>query len=372
MNNNKWLLPLYLFICSLIMLIPINKVFASDLALAYTYPDVTIPGCPYLVQIVTGKDAQGRNNLKRFYTDRVMYIKNNGSDYITMGAGTVYVSQTILGDGTTTTGNTTAAANEIQQMQLNTSTYLQGSNYDIKNTFGVVVYSMPPPPVPAEVGMSQAGINWTMPAYNNDTVTYTPYPISYYYLIEKGTSTVGSDLTITMQMNGSSSNITVDKNDLYSGTNNGTTVYWGQVNIKAPLNEGANNFVVTVTNTKTGKSITGTRTVYLNNGAVLPPSKTPSDAFGQLPQRSDYEDGIWGTIAYIMDTLLYYVKAPFNGLAYVFTNLMDTINSSFLWVGDFTKFLTTFFSFLPTPVQALITIAFTVSVAGLIIKIFRR
>lgn len=89
------------------------------------------------------------------------------------------------------------------------------------------------------------------------------------------------------------------------------------------------------------------------------------------PIRSNYEEGVFGSLSYAMDTLIYWISYPFVAIARLFEMLINLITDSFGWVEGFTNLLKVLFGWLPEPLQGLLIIAVTAYVISFIIRVFR-
>lgn len=89
-----------------------------------------------------------------------------------------------------------------------------------------------------------------------------------------------------------------------------------------------------------------------------------------MPKRSDYPDGILGSIEYGFDLLIYWITFPFKMIAKFFTNLFNSFEKAFSWVGQFTSFLGKIFSFLPSEIIAVVVSIVTVLGFKIILNLF--
>lgn len=90
------------------------------------------------------------------------------------------------------------------------------------------------------------------------------------------------------------------------------------------------------------------------------------------PDRSDYEDGILGTISYYFDTFLYYIKLPFIYIADLFKTILNWIDETISgWIDSFSSIIDKLFSFLPTEVVVLLGLGFTTLMIITIIRAIR-
>lgn len=92
---------------------------------------------------------------------------------------------------------------------------------------------------------------------------------------------------------------------------------------------------------------------------------------GQPPDRLDYEDGIFGSISFGLDNLLYWVKYPFKLLGDSLGELVSYLEESYSWVNGFSTFVNRIFGFLPSEVVGLIIAGFVSSIVVGVIRLFR-
>lgn len=100
------------------------------------------------------------------------------------------------------------------------------------------------------------------------------------------------------------------------------------------------------------------------NIPVVPP-------IADAPDRGDYEDGILGTIAYLGDTVLFWIKIPFILMGNTLSTLANSMTQTMQWTDGVVRFLTGIFAFLPQQVVSLITTCFVIVTLAFVLKLFR-
>jgi hypothetical protein len=191
----------------------------------------------------------------------------------------------------------------------------------------------------------------------------------------------GHDGTFSCNLDGSFIDMKIAKNPYLISTINGS---W-QVNLSHITDEVEHTMVCTYV--EDGKITTTMYKLQRVIGTIDANGDGVDDRTGEItsnpnvtnntgvlnpPKRQDYSSGILGDISFGLDTVLFYVTAPFVWLGNVIKSLMDIINNGFTWVSDFNKFLASLFSFLPIQAIGLIELAITASVVGLLLRTFGR
>jgi hypothetical protein len=101
--------------------------------------------------------------------------------------------------------------------------------------------------------------------------------------------------------------------------------------------------------------------------------KVPNGGYDTMPSpdRGNYEDGIFGTISYGIDTLIYWVSYPFVAVGQLFVGLIDEIKNNLGWINDFTGLTGILFGWIPERFQGLLFICASATVISFIIRVFR-
>jgi hypothetical protein len=102
-----------------------------------------------------------------------------------------------------------------------------------------------------------------------------------------------------------------------------------------------------------------------------PISDTDIDSYNGPPQRTDYADGVIGSVEYGFAMLMYYIEYPFRKIGEILGDLANTFSTSFVWVNSFGEFIGNIFGFLPDEVLTLIKVAFICATIALIYHVFR-
>ncbi len=99
----------------------------------------------------------------------------------------------------------------------------------------------------------------------------------------------------------------------------------------------------------------------------------PSDSIkDDKPNKDDYPDDIFGTIAYYFDTFIWYIKQPFVFIAGLIGNIINWITTTIDgWIDGFTSIFTTLFSFLPAEVILMLALGFATMMIITIIRAIR-
>jgi hypothetical protein len=129
-------------------------------------------------------------------------------------------------------------------------------------------------------------------------------------------------------------------------------------------------------NTCIWKITAGTVKVGIPNDSTMvvkTTTKTPSGGYdaNPSPDRSSYENGIFGTIAYGIDTLIYWVSYPFVAIGNMFVNLIDGIKVNLGWINDFNSIVSLLFGWIPQKYQDLLFICVSATVISFILRVFR-
>ena len=130
----------------------------------------------------------------------------------------------------------------------------------------------------------------------------------------------------------------------------------------------------------------GTNVITLENGSTVLQTYTititreqPDNGqgggipdYGSLaPDRSDYPDGIFGSLEYGFDTLVYYIKYPFVKVGESIAKLITIIQDQFSWVANFSRFIGSLFSFLPEEIRTLMTVVLMSTLIIALVKVVR-
>ena len=90
------------------------------------------------------------------------------------------------------------------------------------------------------------------------------------------------------------------------------------------------------------------------------------------PDRSNYDDGILGTISYYFDTFIYYIKLPFVYIADLFKTILSWIDETVgSWIDNFSNIIDKLFRFLPREVVVLLGLGFATLMIITIIRAIR-
>jgi hypothetical protein len=89
------------------------------------------------------------------------------------------------------------------------------------------------------------------------------------------------------------------------------------------------------------------------------------------PDRAGYDTDLVGNLKYLTDTLMYWMTSPFRFLGEGIQYLLDVINETLDWVGDFIVVVGRLFSFLPAPVMNMIGLAFDAMIIIAVVKMIR-
>ncbi len=90
------------------------------------------------------------------------------------------------------------------------------------------------------------------------------------------------------------------------------------------------------------------------------------------PNKEDYTDDIFGTIAYYFDTFIWYIKQPFVFIADLIGNIINWISTTIdSWIDGFTSIFTKLFSFLPAEVILMLALGFATMMIITIIRAIR-
>lgn len=90
------------------------------------------------------------------------------------------------------------------------------------------------------------------------------------------------------------------------------------------------------------------------------------------PNKEDYPDDIFGTIAYYFDTFIWYIKQPFVFIGDLIGNILDWISTTIdSWIDSFTSIFTRLFSFLPAEVILMLALGFATLMIITIIRAIR-
>lgn len=101
-----------------------------------------------------------------------------------------------------------------------------------------------------------------------------------------------------------------------------------------------------------------------NSGDILPSDTT-------VPQRANYPDGIIGDTQYFFDLMGYYISAPFRALAQLFTSLTNLLGNVLNSSQNAISIVTKFFSWLPSEIQAFVTLSFIASLTFTLWRVIR-
>jgi hypothetical protein len=101
--------------------------------------------------------------------------------------------------------------------------------------------------------------------------------------------------------------------------------------------------------------------------------KVPTGGYDTIPSpdRGNYEDGIFGSISYGIDTLIYWVSYPFIAVGQLFVGLIDEIKLNLGWINDFTGLVGILFGWIPERFQGLLFIGASATVISFVIRVFR-
>ena len=103
-------------------------------------------------------------------------------------------------------------------------------------------------------------------------------------------------------------------------------------------------------------------------GVAIDISNPPT---GIAPVRTNYEDGVFGSISYGIDTLGYYITAPFVFIGNVITDILEWLAGATVWISQISAFLSAIFGFLPPEILAGMIAIFSVTVVFTILRIIR-
>ncbi len=99
----------------------------------------------------------------------------------------------------------------------------------------------------------------------------------------------------------------------------------------------------------------------------------PADSLkDDKPNKEDYPDDIFGTIAYYFDTFIWYIKQPFVFIADLIGNIINWISTTIdNWIDSFASIFTRLFSFLPAEVILMLALGFATLMIITIIRAIR-
>lgn len=89
------------------------------------------------------------------------------------------------------------------------------------------------------------------------------------------------------------------------------------------------------------------------------------------PKRSNYVDGILGSIEYGFDMIIHFLMYPFELIGSGLIKLTSSVTTSIGWATGFTKVITSIFGFLPTEVTGLISASIVATLVVSILRLFR-
>jgi hypothetical protein len=92
----------------------------------------------------------------------------------------------------------------------------------------------------------------------------------------------------------------------------------------------------------------------------------------QAPQRNEYGDDIIGTVQYGFDTLFYWLLSPFRLIGDGLNAIIEVVGSTFNWATNFSTLMANLFSFLPSEVTGMLTLAFVSMIIVTVIKVVHR
>ena len=120
----------------------------------------------------------------------------------------------------------------------------------------------------------------------------------------------------------------------------------------------------------------GTIEIGVPNGSPLVVKitrKVPTGGYDTIPSpdRGNYEAGIFGSISYGIDTLIYWVSYPFIAVGQLFVGLIDEIKLNLGWINDFTGLVGVLFGWIPERFQGLLFIGASATAISFIIRVFR-
>lgn len=101
--------------------------------------------------------------------------------------------------------------------------------------------------------------------------------------------------------------------------------------------------------------------------------KVPTGGYDTIPSpdRGNYEAGIFGSISYGIDTLIYWVSYPFIAVGQLFVGLIEEIKLNLGWINDFTGLVGILFGWIPERFQGLLFIGASATAISFIIRVFR-
>jgi len=205
---------------------------------------------------------------------------------------------------------------------------------------------------------------------------YTYYKVPVDVLTAEG----DINLAVTGGVAGSGDTISNDVNFVIEGDQRYAEGYFV---FTRDLNLGENEMKLAVT--AEGETYYGFRTVERVQGIVdenadgiddrtnKPNVETaePLPSESEMPVRGSYEDTIFGTLAFTLDTILYFIKAPFVFIGDCLNSILEWLAESTTFIAQVTLFLGAIFGFLPPQFLAGLTAIFSVIVVFTILKVMR-
>lgn len=167
---------------------------------------------------------------------------------------------------------------------------------------------------------------------------------------------------------------------------------YGEIEYQGVNISGTNTFTATASNPVTGlylQSLPWYNTYYegfvdenldgqddrYNSGddslAPIPNDENLLVGGSTIPIRTDYEDGILGTIGYFMDMIFTYISTPFRWIASSLQTMANWLTESMGWINSVNAFFGAFFSYLPQEIVNAMSVLVFMIIIFAIIKVMR-
>jgi len=264
---------------------------------------------------------------------------------------------------------------------------IQSTGSFVMNTSKKIALNLPFP-ILATVPTNQdsiAKVVITLPSTDSFSDTSSIFTFYSFYTIPVSSDATVSSIALSVTGGKSGTGSTLSNTLTFRTATDGQRWADGFFNFTRNPEEGLNTISLNVT--YNGKTYTGSRKVTKLSGVVdlngdgiddrsnlpvIPTSPSTVDPTSlNLPDRANYEDTIFGSINFAIDTIIAYVKAPFLFLGNTLTSMLSWLSQSTTWISSVTGFFGAIFGFLPSQISGGLVAIFSVIAFFTILRVMR-